>query len=200
MIGWAAHLYTDWLWFKSLNYQQVFKTILLSEVGLRLAAGLLTFVLLFLNLLLARRALVNAARVSRQGEDEGGVVTLYPSPKSQLVNYRNLTIVSALVSLAVAFFVSLAVSGDWVILQKFLNASPFGTSDPVFQKDIGFYFFTLPFYQFLYKLLNWLVLLSAFWAALAYFLAGMMTGDTGRLFQAIDARYHLSALAAVFFL
>ena len=46
LIGWATHLYTDWLWFNSLNYQQVFKTILVSELGLRLAVGLATFVFL----------------------------------------------------------------------------------------------------------------------------------------------------------
>ncbi len=187
------------MWFKALNYQQVFITVIFSEIGLRLAVGVVAFAFLFINLLITRKALVNAARISQQLEEEG-VITLYPSPKSQFINYRTLTIASALVSALMAFFLSLAVSGDWVILQKFLNATPFGTSDPIFQKDIGFYFFTLPFYQYIYKLCNWFVLLAAFWVALAYFLAGMVTGDTSKLFQSMDARYHLSALAALFFL
>lgn len=200
LIGWAAHLYTDWLWFNSLNYQQVFKTILVSELGLRLAVGLATFVFLFLNLFLTRRSLVNAARLSRPLQDEEGVVTLYPPPAGQFLNYRTLTVLFALASAVLGFFLSLGVSGDWVILQKFLHATPFGTVDPVFQKDIGFYFFALPFYQFLYKLCNWWVLLTAFVVALVYFVAGVMAGQATKPFQSIAACYHLSALAAIFFL
>jgi hypothetical protein len=198
-MGWATNLYIDWIWFKSLNYQQVFITILLSELGLRTGVGVVIGILLFLNLLFTRRALINAAKnTPRTGED--GMVTLSPSLASQFLNYRNLTIISALISVVMAFFFSLAVSGDWVILQKFLNASLFGINDPIFQKDIGFYFFTLPFYQYLYKLSNWFVLIITFWVALAYFLAGIISGNKSRLFPSIGARYHLSMLVAIFFL
>lgn len=31
---------------------------------------------------------------------------------------------------------------------SYLNQQPFGSNDPVFNKDIGFYVFSLPFYVF----------------------------------------------------
>jgi len=196
-IGWLTHLYTNWLFFKSLNFEQVFTAILFSEVGLRLAVGLATFLLLFGNLLLTRRTLVNAVSSSQRQQEEG-VVTLYPD--ASIVNYKTLTVVAALISALMGFFLSLIVSGDWVILQKFLNDTSFGTVDPIFSKDIGFYLFTLPFYQYLYQLCNWMVLLVAFWVALAYILASLTSGNINKMFQSIDARYHLSILAAIFFL
>jgi hypothetical protein len=68
-MGWATNLYIDWIWFKSLNYQQVFITILLSELGLRTGVGVVIGILLFLNLLFTRRALINAAKnTPRTGE------------------------------------------------------------------------------------------------------------------------------------
>jgi len=196
-IGWLTHLYTNWLFFKSLDFEQVFTTILFSEVGMRLAVGLVTFLLLFGNLLLTRRPLVNAVGSARWQQEEG-VVNLYPGVS--IINYKTLTVAAALISALMGLFLSLVVSGDWVILQKFLHATPFGTLDPIFSKDISFYFFALPFYQYLYQLCNWLVLLIAFWTALAYFLASLISGNTSKMFQSIDARYHLSILAAIFFL
>lgn len=198
LAGWAARLYIDWLWFKSLDYQQVFLTVFVSEFSLRLAVGVITFLFLFFNLFLTRRFLVNAAAFA-QSRDEEGVVTLFPSRQGQLANSRTITYLFLFISLIMAFFLSLGVSGEWVIVQKFLKATTFGLVDPVFQKDVGFYVFTLPLYQFLYKLVTWLVLLSGFWAALAYFVSGLLSGDPGRLLQSVEARFHLSTLAAIYF-
>lgn len=200
LASWGAHLYVDWLWFKSLNYQAIFTTVLFSELFLRLAVGAVTFLLLFINLMPTRRAIVNAAQISRRSEEN--IITLYQSSLNRYVNYRLLTVIFTLLSLVMAFLVSAAVTGDWVILQKFLNPSAFGITDPVFQKDIGFYVFQLPFYQFLYKLSMWLIILVAFWVGMSYFAAGAIAGrwNINTFFQAVGARYHLSVLVVVFFL
>jgi len=34
---------------------------------------------------------------------------------------------------------------QWDKLLLYINRQPFGSSDPIFHKDIGFYFFTYPF-------------------------------------------------------
>lgn len=198
LAGWATHLYIDWLWFKSLNYQQVFRTMLLSGIGLQLMVGVAAFLFLFFNLFFTRRTLLRSLTISWNRQEER-VITLFPSSPGQLVNSRTIVYLFLLVSLLMAFFLSLGVSGNWVVVQKFLKAVPFGLSDPVFQKDAGFYVFTLPFYHFLYKLANWLILLSGFWVVLAYFISGLLSGDPARLLEPLEARFHLSALAAAFF-
>ncbi len=57
----------------------------------------------------------------------------------------------ALNSLTLIFVVILSIivafksSKHWDLILRYLYQAPFGTTDPVFNKDIGFYIFTLPF-------------------------------------------------------
>lgn len=200
MARWGSNLYIDWLWFKSLTYDHVFIKILLSELGIKLAVGTVVFVALFINLFFTRQVVLNTINTTKQHEDENGVVTLYQSPLAQYLNSKNLLAAYGAVSLFLAFFVAMSVTGDWVTVQKFLNATPFGTADPLFNKDIGFYVFQLPFYQFIYKILAWIVLLAALCTAAVYLLTESGQTSLSKLFNSMSARFHLSALAAIFFI
>lgn len=198
---WGANLYTDWLWFGSLQYQSTFLTIIFSETGLKLAVGTAFFIFLFANLIPTKSRIINAANQNRLLEDENNVIALYKTPLANYAKSGPIIALYALISLAMAFFVGTAVSGDWVILQKFLNPTPFGVIDPIFGKDIGFYVFQLPFYEFIYRLFIWSLFLIAFWVGAAYFVADSLGGQQSKGFLKSDAaRFHLSALAAVFFL
>ena len=195
----GAKLYTDWLWFQALSYQQVFTTIIVTDIGLRLAVGVVLFIFLFINLLITRGPLLKATQRSTViKEDE--VPTIQNIPVSQFITPRILLFVFAAVSLVMAIFFNLSVAKDWIILQQYLHPTPFGITDPVFQKDIGFYVFKLPFYIFLYNVSSMTVLITAFWVAIVYLAVNFAQGTPGRLLQNISARYHLSFLAAVFFL
>jgi uncharacterized membrane protein (UPF0182 family) len=195
----GAGLYTDWLWFQALSYQHVFTTIILSDFGLRLAVGVVLFVFLFVNLLITRGPLLKATqRATVIKEDE--VPTIQNIPVSQFITPRILIFVFAGVSLVMAVFFNLSVAKDWIILQQYLHPTSFGITDPVFQKDIGFYVFKLPFYIFLYNVASMTVLITAFWVAIVYLAVNFAQGIPGRLLQNESARYHLSFLAAVFFL
>ena len=200
MARWGANLYTDWLWFGSVQFQSTFLTIIFSEIGLKVAVGTAFFILLFINLLPTRSRLIKAANQSRMTRDEDNVVNLYQSPLSQYAKSGPILAVYALISLVMAFFVGTAVTGDWVILQKFLHPTSFGQTDPIFLKDIGFYVFQLPFYEFIYRLFIWSIFLTAFWVALAYFVADSAGGQGGGFLRSDAARYHISFLAAIFFL
>ncbi len=193
-----SQLYIDWLWFQSLGYLNVFMTILFSDIGLRVAVGLAFFILLFFNLLLTRKqlllALQNAAVIK-----EGDVLTIQKSPWSYFLTPRLLMVTITALSLIMAFLFSFSVAGDWVVLQKFLHPTSFGNTDPVFNLDIGFYVFKLPFYVFLYKVASWAIIVIAFWVSIAYLLVNVIQGNPGRFLNNISARYHLSILAAIFF-
>jgi hypothetical protein len=43
----------------------------------------------------------------------------------------------------------MAAQGNWQVVLEFFNGQPFGITDPVFSREIGFYVFSLPFLQFL---------------------------------------------------
>lgn len=196
-----SDFYTDWLWFKSLGFQRVFLTIIISDFGLRGAVGLVFFLLLFLNLMLTRQQLI---RISQKATvvKEGGVLTLQNMPLSHFLTPRILLVAFIALSLVMSFIFSFSVVGDWVTLQKFLHPTSFGINDPVFNLDVSFYVFQLPFYIFLYKVATWAILAIAFWVSMVYLLAYIIQGNSnhGRTFLNIPARYHLSFLAAVFFI
>jgi len=196
---WGVNLYVDLLWFKSVGYSSVFYTILLSDLGLRLATGLFVFLVLLINLLLTRKPLMEALNTSRRWEEDG-VITLHQSPLGKVVTPRVLTAVYFLASLLLAFLISAAVKDDWLIVQQYLNATSFNISDPIFGKDAGFYSFKLPFYQFVYQILMWVIILSAVAVAAIYLFTDSARGGLSKLFDSVAARYHLSALAAVFFI
>ncbi|MDF9408677.1 UPF0182 family protein [Pelotomaculum isophthalicicum JI] len=194
----SAQLYTDWLWFQSLSYQRVFMTIIVSDLGLRFAASAAFFILLFLNLLLTRGPLIKASQKAAVFREDN-LVTIQASPLSRFFNPGYLLAAYTVLSLIMAFLFSFTVAGDWVTLQKFLHPTSFGGLDPVFQRDIGFYVFQLPFYQFLYNVASWTILIIAFWVCVIYFLVSVVQGAPGKLLQSMAARYHLSILAVLFF-
>ncbi|NTW05303.1 MAG: UPF0182 family protein [Peptococcaceae bacterium] len=197
---WASNLYVDWLWFQSVSYQSTFLTIILSELGLKIAVGTVFFLLLFFNLLPIKTKIINAANQVRVVEDDDNVINMYNSSLGRYAKSGPIIFVFLLISIVMAFFVGTAVTGDWVTLQKFLHPTQFGQIDPVFGKDIGFYVFQLPFYEFIYKLLIWSIIIIAFWVTLTYFVADSASGKTGGFLKTDAARYHLSFLAAVFFI
>ena len=47
-------------------------------------------------------------------------------------------------------------TGKWDLILRFLYQVPYGQSDPLFDKDIGFYLFSLPAYV---ALKNWMLLI-----------------------------------------
>lgn len=195
----GARLYTDWLWFHSLNYQSIFMTIVLSDAGLRFAVGLTLFVLLFANLMLTRGPLLSSTQKANIVKEDN-LITIQSSPLLHLITPRLLLLLFTALSLFMAFLFNFTVAGDWVILQKFFHPTSFGIIDPVFNLDAGFYVFKLPFYLFLYKVANLAILIIAFWVAMVYLAANIAQGNPGMLFKSISARYHLSVLAALFFI
>jgi uncharacterized membrane protein (UPF0182 family) len=180
----ASTWYTEWLWFLELGYARVFWVPLLS----RLAVGAVTAAALWLLLYLNLRPVLTAvpARVLDM-TSRRGVYRLAPrgGPGRWL---------AAAVSVP-ALLGGVAGSGHWAALQQFVHATPFGQTDPLFGRDVGFYIFRLPVYRSLADgLFGWLVAIALAVAA-GYALAfgrRALAGGRGGLGR---ARAHLSLLA-----
>ncbi len=196
---WGANIYVDWLWFNSLGYTQIFTTILLSEIGLRFLVGVAAFIFIFVNLMLTRKAVLQRLN-SRQFLESDDVITIYESPLNKFLTPRLLTTLYLGAGLLLGLFASTAVTGDWVILQKFLHQTSFGYQDPIFNNDIGKYMFELPFQQFIYRLLTLFLVMAALAVAIVYFITETSGQGLAKVFNSLSARLHLSFLAALFFL
>ena len=77
--------------------------------------------------------------------------------------------------LALAFVLGLLIAmgetGSWDLILRFVYQSPYGGNDPLFDKDIGFYLFSLPVYVAVKNWLLWILLLATLMTGSIYFTA-----------------------------
>ncbi len=135
-----AHFWTDYLWFQSVGFTSVFRGVLLTKVVLALVFMALFFLMMWGNLVIADRV----------APDQGA-----PGTADELVvRYREVVTPHAKVVRIVtaAVFALLAGIGanrqwnNWDLLRYHVS---FGTADPEYHIDLGFYVFDLPFIKFL---------------------------------------------------
>ncbi len=134
---WAViSIYPDWLWFRNLNFAPVFWTMVLGKFGLAGVIWLLLIIILAANLYAAQRFHpVSEQRTAHIGEMPVSGGTL------------NIFILAGI--LIVSLVVASRGSAEWDMVLSYLNQQPFGSTDPIFNKDIGFYVFSLPFFIYI---------------------------------------------------
>ncbi len=194
----GINMYSDWLWFLNLNLQQVFVTILMTKIWVRLAIVGLFALFVYVNLLFTGKKVLNFLH-----SFAGSNLRVVDQQEAENQSFRWLTkgklnLLYLLVSVVLGIFTSSISSGMWEIVQKYIHKTPFGITDPIFTKDIGFYLFDLPFLEIAYSLLTGLVVLTGVVVGLIYLLINLRTGKGGYRLD-LSEKLHLSALAVVFF-
>src|SRR3974390_858046 len=138
-----ATLYTDSLWFSSVHLHQVWSKLLAVKVGLFASFGAVFFVALWVNLLICHR--LGASPPPLAPEDE-------PARRYHQAVRPYAGRVHAAVALVLALIAASGTVGEWNNWLLFTHGVSFGTKDPEFGLDVGFYVFKLPFLEFL---VNW---------------------------------------------
>ncbi|TDV35391.1 UPF0182 family protein [Actinophytocola oryzae] len=181
--------YVDWLWYGEVDFRSVFTKMLVTRIILFFALGLLVGGLLAVSLAIAYRSRPVFVPVS--GTDD------------PLARYRS-TIVGRVrlfgigIPLVVGAIAGAAGQGDWQPVQLMLNAVPFGETDPEFNKDIGFYAFTLPFISWLITWLFVAIAIAGIGALITHYIfGGIRLGVKGDNFS-VPARVQLSVTAGLF--
>jgi len=166
-------LWTERLWFRSVDFQGVFTTVLLTRVGLFVAFGLLGGLVVGANVWLAHRNRPNPLGLRRDDPAARYRVALAPIARIALIA----------VSLFVAFFAGLIGSSRWESFQMWRKGTAFGQKDPHFGKDIGFYVFGMPWLQFLVSFAFGLLLITAIAVAFTHYVfGGIRIGQKGPRF------------------
>ncbi len=185
-----ATFWTDYLWFDSVGFAPVWTTLTFSQVVLVLIATVAAFLLMFLNLVVADRL------APRQSLIEG-------SPDEEIVERFQAWVSRRLLGfrLAVSGFFGLLIGigagawwEHWLLYQ---NRQPFGTLDPVFGRDLGFYVFEVPFYR---DLMGWgfqFFLITLLVVAALHYLNGGIQLQPRRQMVAPGVKVHLSVLLAI---
>ena len=183
--------YVDWLWFGEVGQRGVYTTVLVTRFVLFLVFGLLVAAAIAGALLLAYRS--RPVFVPVAGPDD-------PVARYRTTIMTRLRLFGLGIPLVVGVLSGLVAQSSWSTIQLWLHSATFGTTDPVFNLDVGFYAFNLPFYRLV---LDWLfvVLVLAFLANLVthYIFGGLrLAGRGGQLTRA--ARVQLAVLAGLFVL
>ncbi|OFW66391.1 MAG: hypothetical protein A2Z12_05000 [Actinobacteria bacterium RBG_16_68_21] len=185
-----ATFWTDYLWFDSVGFSSVWTTLVFSRVMLVLIATAVAFALMFANLVLADR-LAPRTLLPAGSPDEEIVERFQGWVGPRLVRFR----------LAVAGFFGLLIGlgagswwEDWLLYR---NHQGFGIADPVFNKDVGFYVFDVPFYRDLFGWAFQFFLIATLVVAALHYLNGGIQVQPRRQRVASGVKVHLSVLIAV---
>jgi uncharacterized membrane protein (UPF0182 family) len=197
LAGEGIRLYTDWLWFHEVGYPNVFGTVLTTKVVLGLAAGAIVFVLLYTNLLLTSRGRGRDLTLLREVVEDTPQIPQLPPWAMIEPLYRRVLLPGSLV---LAFMIATPTAGRWPEAIRFLNGGPFGVSEPLFDRDVGFYVFTYPLLVAAYQFLFFALSVTAIVVAGVYVLARGIQLLPQRLVVHPWARGHLLALAAALLL
>ncbi len=196
--SWAG-FYTTLLWFENLGYQQVFTTLLRTQFMFGVSVGLLAGLIVWLNLRLALRLSPHVPRSTEKFFTIEGERVTAPDFGSLI---RRLAKPASVVAGFFAGSIAWGASETWL---RFRHQVPFGETDPIFGRDLAFYFFTLPLLELVARLLFLLVIVCLVGATLIYFartLEGLskVIGRGLSLTLASGPRAHLLVLVAALFL
>lgn len=179
----------DYLWFDALGYSAVYTTSLAARLGLWFVGAALTVLFIAGNLAFAtREAPIDFRRAARLVLDRG-----LTGP--QLRNAFRVGVGAWMALPALLFGATL--SSAWMAVLTWLHRQPFGEVDPVFEKDLGFYIFSLPVYQHFQDALAALIAVTALPLLAFYFMRDVFVGQRDGLTR--RARSHLLVLGALFF-
>src|SRR5437762_3482513 len=188
LIAQLVPLYTDWLWFQEVGYTQVFTTTLALRGALFTSLALTVLIFLYINLTLAARTA--APDVVWELEDQLGLpgrVVIEPLLRRFL---PGILVVIAIAS-------GLRASVQWTTVIGYLNGPAFGIADPVFERDLSFYVFMLPFWRLLHGWATTLVTGTVVLALAVYVLRRSLALTTRGPRLAGRARTHLLVLGSL---
>jgi len=190
IVGAIASIYIDLIWFKSVQYVTVFWKILLTKGAVMLFFAAAFFILSFINLSFARRFAPEFQVEISQDEFERPEIQLYKSLQNIQVNKKFVF----WFSLIVALFMGFSESSSWEKILIYLNRTSFGINDPIFNKDIGFYMFGLPFWEFVRNWLSFALTFITVVVAAIYVIKKAVKYEYKKLIIETPVKMHLSLL------
>jgi uncharacterized membrane protein (UPF0182 family) len=177
--------YADWLWFKSVDFTEVWSTILLTKATVFVVAGFATSLIITLNVYLAFRKRPLYVPLSVEADN----LERY---RSQIEPIRKLVLVG--LSLVLFYFGGSSASQLWDTWLLFKNSTSFGVVDPQFGLDISFFAFKLPMYQ---ALIAWAISTLVFaiiGSTIVHYLYGGIRPQVAQERTTVAARVQLSVL------
>lgn len=180
-------VWTDRLWFKSVGYSDVFRSVLFTRVALFLVLGLVFGLFVIGNLYIAYRTRPDAAPMRRDD----------PAFRYRLALTPLLRPLAIGLGVVLTGFAGSVGAAHWDTYKLWRNSTPFGTKDAQFGKDASFYVFEYPWWRFLTSFSFALIVITVLAVLfLNYVYGGIRIAGRGpKLTRA--AQVHLSVLVGI---
>jgi uncharacterized membrane protein (UPF0182 family) len=177
--------YVDYLWFRSVEYSEVWTKLLTTRATLFVIFGLLTSLLIVTNILVAYKKRPIYVPLTVEADN----LERY---RAQIEPIKRAAIIG--ISLAIFYFAGNAGSRFWEGWMLYRNATPFGVNDPQFGRDASFFMFTLPFWQ---SLVGWgisTLILATVASAVVHYIYGGIRPQVREDRTSVTARVQISIL------
>ena len=164
----ALSIYISALWFGSLGYSSVYWYMFKLKIELFAIFAVLTILILRAGFWLVQRAFAGIAL------DRRTIIV-----NQQPVNFSPVRVLKPagwVVAVIASLVFGLSVREDWRTFALYLHRVPTDLTDPIFNKPIGFYLFTLPVYEAISAWLLYLAVIILAWALIYTVLAVTQQG------------------------
>jgi uncharacterized membrane protein (UPF0182 family) len=183
-------LYTDWLFFKEVNYTSVFMTVINTKIITGFLFGLSALVFIMLNVVIANRSNFPPIGLIFDGETQ---ISFDIAQFGKWI--KPLSLVGGIV---ISCLIGIWGSSTWKEVLMFRNSADVGLQDPVFSKDIGFYLFKFPLFLYIKDFAGLVIITSIFIVSLNYLLRGGIATRDKRLYTDKQVKKHIGILVGLF--
>ncbi len=191
----AASFLVDWTWFAALGFAGVFWTTVTAQIAVFVAVLVPTAAILYVNASIAQKLSGFRPALHSVASPWTTIEGLTPPVLLERL-YRNFPWrwLIAGASVVVAILIAAAQLGNWSVALRYVYQVPYGLTDPLFGKDIGFFLFSLPAYIAVKDWLLFTLGVAGLMAVALYWVHGAIAVDQQRRFIAPVAVAHGSVL------
>ncbi len=180
IFGSLIDAFVDYYFFSSLDVASVFWTYLTTQYIVQIVFFILFILIAGVNVFIAYRS---SSYVNR-GLDIGQLG----------ISLSVIRWIFMLFLLLIGWFISMYPASNWLPVLMYLQQSPFGSTDPVFGRDISFYVFSMPVYEMVRNFLMATLVVSLLATAVVYFFReGILVAP-----QAVHVSSRVKSHAAIF--
>ncbi|HEU0182948.1 MAG TPA: UPF0182 family protein [Agromyces mariniharenae] len=181
-------LYADVLWYDQLGFLNVLTTEWVARIVLFLVGFIAMAVPVWASIQIAYRTRPVYAKLNSQLDRYQEVF----EPLRRLAMYG--------IPAVLGIFAGVSASSRWELTLMWLNRTPFGTTDPQFGFDVGFYVFELPFYRSIVGFASAVVLLSLLLVIATNYLYGSIRVSGREVVISKSARIQIAVTAGIYLL
>jgi len=199
LIRFLLGFYPEYLWFQDVGFSSIFLKIWGFKLGLLFLSFIFVCLFLYINIVIALRVRAKFLNEPRVVGDNAFI------DWDKLPITKGITFLHKMkwIKWVIIVMFGIILSSLWIInwekVLLFLNAVAFDKTDPLFNRDLGFYFFSYPFFQLIQGWCTSILVVTLLLVCAIYFSSQIISIERRNIGIKKQAKVHLSILVAILF-